>query len=120
MENPLPKKNKNILFAALTIFFSASAFIIIRGYFIYQNQKKDIINAAGQQLTAIAELKVWEINNWRNERIGDASVIYKNNEFASDVMQYFSNPSSPGVKNNILSLLSAIQKSYQYKRRITS
>lgn len=115
MKNPLPKKNKHILFAALTIFFSASAFIIIRGYFIYQNQKKDIINAAGQQLTAIAELKVWEINNWRNERIGDASVIYKNNEFASDVMQYFSNPSSPGVKNNILSLLSAIQKSYQYK-----
>jgi PAS domain S-box-containing protein len=115
MTNPLPKKNKNILFTALTIFFSASALIIILGYFIYQNQKKDINNAASQQLTAIAELKVWEINNWRNERIGDAGVIYKNNEFASDVMQYFNNPSSLEARKNILSLLYATQKSYQYK-----
>jgi PAS domain S-box-containing protein len=115
MTNPLPKKNKNILFTALTIFFSASALIIILGYFIYQNQKRDIDDAASQQLTAIAELKVWEINNWRNERIGDASVIYKNNVFASDVMQYFNNPSSLEARKNILSLLSATQKSYQYK-----
>ena len=115
MTNPLPKKNKNILFTALTIFFSASALIIILGYFIYQNQKKDIDNAASQQLTAIAELKVWEINNWRSERIGDASVIYKNNVFASDVMQFFNNPSSQEARKNILSLLSATQKSYQYK-----
>ncbi|HNZ64321.1 MAG TPA: ATP-binding protein [Smithella sp.] len=92
-----------------------SALIIILGYFIYQNQKKDIANAASQQLTAIAELKVWEINNWRSERIGDAGVIYKNNEFASDVMQYFNNPSSLEARKNILSLLSATQKSYQYK-----
>lgn len=115
MTNPPPKKNNNIFFAALIIFFSLSALIIILGYFIYQNQKKDIANAASQQLTAIAELKVWEINNWRSERIGDASVIYKNNEFASDVMQYFNNPSSLEARNNILSLLSATQKSYQYK-----
>jgi PAS domain S-box-containing protein len=115
MTNPLPKKNKIILFTALVIFFSASTLIIILGYYIYQNQKTYINNAAGQQLTAIAELKVSEINNWRNERIGDASVIYKNNVFVSDVMQYFSNPSSLEVKKNILSLLSATQKSYQYK-----
>jgi PAS domain S-box-containing protein len=115
MTNPLPKKNKNILFTVLMIFFSASALIIILGYFIYQNQKKDIDNAASQQLTAIAELKVWEINNWRNERIGDANVIYKNDVFASDVMQYFNNPSSREARKNILSLLSATQKSYQYK-----
>jgi len=115
MTNPPPKKNNNILFAALIIFFSLSALIIILGYFIYQNQKKDIANAASQQLTAIAELKVWEINNWRSERIGDAGVIYKNNEFASDVMQYFNNPSSLEARKNILSLLSATQKSYQYK-----
>jgi PAS domain S-box-containing protein len=115
MTNPLPKKNNNILITALTIFFSASALIIILGYYIYQNQKTYMANVAGQQLAAIAELKVWEINNWRDERIGDASVIYKNNVFASDVMQYFKNHSSPEARRNILSLLSATQKSYKYK-----
>lgn len=115
MTNPLPKKNKNIFFTALVIFFSASTLIIILGYSIYQNQKTYINNVASQQLTAIAELKVWEINNWRNERIGNASVIYKDNVFTSNVTQYFNNPSSLEAKNNILSLLSATQKSYQYK-----
>ena len=87
------------------IFFSASTLIILFSYF-YQNQRTYINNAASQQLSAIAELKVSEINNWRNERIGDASVIYKNNVFASDVMQYFNNSFISETKKNILSLLS--------------
>ena len=115
MTNSLPKKNKITLFIALMIFFSATALIIILGYYIYQNQKADISNAAGEQLTAIAELKVWEINNWRKERIGDATVIAKNNVFAANVLQYLNNPSSIDAKKNILSLLSATEKSYQYK-----
>ncbi len=115
MTNPLPQKNKIVLFMAVVIFFSASTLIILFGYYIYQNQKTYINNSAGQQLTAIAELKVSEINNWRNERIGDATVISKNTVFASDIMQYFNNSSSLEAKKNVLSLLSATQKSYQYK-----
>lgn len=115
MKNPLPPKNKIILFTAILIFLSASAIIIVLGYYIYQNQKTDLNNAASQQLTAIAELKVWEINNWRNERIGDANVIHKNDMFAFSVMQYLDRTSSPETLNNIVSLLSATQKSYQYK-----
>jgi len=49
------------------------------------------------------------------ERIGDANVIRKNTAFASDVFQYLNDPSSLEAKQNILSLLSATQKSYQYK-----
>lgn len=115
MSNSLPAKNKITLLIALIIFFSTSTCVIILGYYIYQNQKADIGNAAKQQLTAIAELKVWEINNWRKERIGDANVIHKNEVFSSDVIQYFNNHSSLEAKRSILSLLYAIQKSYQYK-----
>lgn len=115
MKNPLPPDKKNVLFTALFIFLSASSLIIVLGCYIYQNQKTYMSQAASQQLTAIAELKVWEINNWRNERIGDANVIFGNNEFAVDVNKYLNNPSSFDAKRNILSLLSATQKSYQYK-----
>jgi PAS domain S-box-containing protein len=115
MTNPLPKKSNITLLITLIIFFSASACVIILGYYIYQNQKADISNAARHQLTAIAELKVREINNWRKERIGDANVIYKNTAFASDILQYFNNPLSQESKKDILSLLSATHKSYQYE-----
>ena len=112
--HPITEKKPSLLIT-LIIFFSASVFIIILGYYIYQNQKTYINNAARQQLTAIAELKVWEISNWQKERIGDANVIYKNTVFAASVLQYFNNPSALEAKKDILSLLSATQRSYQYK-----
>ena len=115
MANPLPKKNDFTLFIVIILFFFCSACVIILGYYFYQNQKSDIGYAAKQQLTAIAELKVWEIDNWRKERIGDANVIYKNEVLASNVLQYLSAPSSPEAKKNIVLMLSATQLSHQYK-----
>ncbi|MHB8139563.1 MAG: ATP-binding protein [Smithellaceae bacterium] len=115
MINPLPRTVNIALLIAIAIFISASTVIAISGFYIYQNQKKEIGRAASQQLAAIAELKVWEISNWRNERIGDANVIYKNDSFAEDVARYFNNPLSPELKKSVLSLLAATQKSYQYQ-----
>ena len=89
MKNPLPRNVNKTLLIALAIFISASAVTILSGYYIYQYQKKEIGRSASQQLTAIAELKVWEISNWRNERLGDANVIYKNDAFAENVEKYF-------------------------------
>lgn len=106
--------SKPFFFAAL-VFIAVSSCVIILGYNIYKSQKKDIGNAARQQMIAIAELKVWEITNWRNERIGDANVIYKNDAFAADVAQFFRNPSSRDAKKNVLALLNATKNSYQYK-----
>jgi PAS domain S-box-containing protein len=115
MINPLPRTVNIALLIAIAIFISASAVIALSGFYIYQYQKKEIGRAASQQLAAIAELKVWEISNWRNERIGDANVIYKNDSFAEDVAKYFNNPLSPELKRNVLSLLTATQNSYHYQ-----
>lgn len=115
MRNPLPKNVNVTLLIALAIFISVSAGMIVLGYKVYQYQKNEMGKAASQQLTAIAELKVSEISNWRNERLGDANVIYNNDAFAYDVMQYFKNSSSPDAKKGVMSLLEATQKSYQYQ-----
>jgi len=113
--NPLPRTINKTLLIALAIFISASSAITIFGFYIYQYQKKEIGRAASQQLSAIAELKVWEITTWRNERIGDANVIYQNDSFAENVAEYFNNPLSPELKENVLSLLASTQKSYHYQ-----
>jgi PAS domain S-box-containing protein len=113
MTNPLPRKSSTALVIAVIIFVAVSILISILGYAVYQSQKKDLSRAAGQQLSAIADLKVREIDNWRSERIGDASVIYNNTAFASSVSEYV-NSSSASAQKDILSLLTATQKSYQY------
>jgi len=65
----------------------------------------------------LPRLPNWKYGNkqWQKERIGDANVICENTAFASDVFQYFNDPSSLEAKKNILSLFSATQRSYQYK-----
>jgi PAS domain S-box-containing protein len=110
-----PEKTGAMLFIALMIFITASILIIFLGFLSYQGQKESIKNAAKQQLTAIADFQVREIGKWREERIGDASVIYNNAAFTSSVHQYFNNSSLVAEKKNILSLLTATQKSNQYE-----
>ncbi|MEE9910482.1 MAG: PAS domain S-box protein [Deltaproteobacteria bacterium] len=115
MTKLFPREKYKFFLMALILLSLASACVLFLGRYIYQKQKSDMAHAAQQQLTAIAELKVWEIDNWQKERIDAANVIYKNDVFSSDVMRYLKNPSSPELRKDILALLSATQVSHQYK-----
>ncbi|NLN38597.1 MAG: PAS domain S-box protein [Smithella sp.] len=116
MAIPLFEKNRTMLFIAVMLFATVSLLVIVIGFLLYQSQKKDIKNAAGQQLTAIADLKVREIESWRKERISDANLIYNNKTFSAGVNQYFNRPSSSsGSQQSILSVLKAMHESNQNK-----
>jgi hypothetical protein len=60
------------------VFIILAIGLISAGYFYYKNFKKTHRIGIEQQLTAIADLKVGEIVQWRKERLGNASVYYKN------------------------------------------
>jgi len=112
---PLPEKTKTLFFIAFVVFVAASALIVTLGRLFYQSQKDYISAAAKQQLMAIADLKVREIDNWRSERLNDTGIIYRNHVFAVNVQEYINAPSSTAARNNILWLLTAIQNSYRYQ-----
>ncbi|HUN55027.1 MAG TPA: ATP-binding protein [Smithella sp.] len=115
MTDSVSEKTGKSFFISLIILIAASILVVILGFLSFQSQKEYIKNSAKHQLTAIADLKVSEINNWQKERTGDASVIYFNRAFASNVSQYLDDPYSVTAKENILSLLTAIEKAYRYK-----
>ncbi|MBU1056153.1 MAG: PAS domain S-box protein [Proteobacteria bacterium] len=90
--------------------------IIAAGYFYYSNQEKNFRAGVESQLSSIADLKVSEIVNWRKERLGDASVYYKNDNFASLVSKYLEKPLDTDAKKRLKTWLSKIRTSYQYNR----
>ena len=53
----------------------ALAGIVSTGYFYYRNYEQKYRAEMEQQLSAIAELKVGELVQWRKERLGDASIL---------------------------------------------
>jgi len=85
------------------------------GYLYYSNEKKEIKANARKELTAIAELKVREINGWRNERFEDAKTILNNPLFADFVRQFLHGHVSTNTRNTIYSWLKSFQTSPQYK-----
>jgi len=115
MAIPLFENNKPLLFTAAVIFIIVSLFIIVVAFLLYQSQKKDLKSAAEQQINAIADLKVREIESWRKERIDDARFIFTNQIFAYGVGRYLAGSLSPGGKEDIFSLLKAMRESHHHK-----
>jgi PAS domain S-box-containing protein len=63
---------------AIVIFLLLAAGIGGTGYWYYSTQRRTLLVEYGQQLEAIADLKIHEIETWRSERLGDALVVSRN------------------------------------------
>jgi|GEM_PF-1273923 len=97
-------------------FLILSAIIVITGDLYYKYAKKSYRVQIDQELTAIADLKVKQIIEWRKERLGDVSVFYKNDVFSSLVKRYFEKPDDTETLKKIQNWLEKVQKHYDYER----
>ncbi len=99
----------------IVIFLSLSFVIALSGYFFYQNQKKHIKEEKQNELSAIAELKIKQITNWREERMRDASFIFNHPEIATQIkaLQSYAVTSARPVK--IPGWMDSMFKNLQYE-----
>lgn len=102
----------------LVIFFSLAFTVGVSGYVYYSVQKKNITQAQYQELSAIADLKVGQIENWRSERINDAEFLLGSPIFAEYVDRYLTGPRPPMQRKNIIKRLNAVQKHAEYENII--
>jgi two-component system, cell cycle sensor histidine kinase and response regulator CckA len=98
-----------IIFLVLVISFSAIAF------FYYRFQKERVLHEKQNELSAIADLKIWQITQWRNERLGDAEIISENILAAQEIESYFRAPNESNQKNEILSWLHSFHNNIKYQ-----
>ena len=85
-------KDRFTLPVLLLVFVILAAGIVAAGYFLYRNQRDSCRTKAEHALTTIADLKVSELSVWRNERLADANVFYKNNAFSALVRRCIERP----------------------------
>jgi hypothetical protein len=109
-------RNSRTGYVFLLIFILLAAGIATGGYFVYQNYEKNYRAEIQNQLSAVAELKVSQLVQWRKERLGDANVFYKNDVFSDLVKRYFKNQSDADAKNRINAWMGQIAGSYTYDR----
>jgi len=83
------------------IFACLAAGIAATGYFYYQNYEKSYRAAIERQLTAIAELKVSELVQWRHERLGDGSILFQNAPLTALVRRLLEKPEDMDSKQQL-------------------
>jgi PAS domain S-box-containing protein len=111
----MPKeKTSKIPYHLILIFFLLSICIWIAGYLYYQHQKEYIKKEKQDELSAIADLKVKRIANWREERLADAENIYNNPLIISHIQQWLKS-GAPTIKQEILIWMKSLHEYSHYK-----
>ncbi len=100
----------------ILVFAFLSAGIFVAGYVFYSNYEKNYRAQVEHQLSAIGDLKAGELVQWRKERIGDASLFYKNPAFSALVERYFANAGDAEAEGQLRTWLGRFQDSGQYER----
>ena len=105
-------KYSSFFFMAFVILFV----VIVAGSFqYYKYAVKSFQVQIGQELSVVADLKVKQIMEWREERLGDVSIFYKNNLFSLLAQQYFKNPNDVNAKMQIQIWLQKMKEHYDYE-----
>jgi PAS domain S-box-containing protein len=87
------------------VFIVLTVGVLTAGFFIYRAYAQHYRTEAEHQLSAITELKEWELQQWRRERFWDAEIIYGNPVFVELVRRYFKRPLDQKVEQQLESWL---------------
>ncbi len=98
----------------IIIFLLLSVSFCFAGYQYYAHQKEHIKRLKQEELSAIADLKVDQIVNWRKERLGDAAIIFGNQLMNTHIRKFFERPGASSYKQEILKWLQCFQRRYSY------
>jgi PAS domain S-box-containing protein len=113
MEVSFPFKKPYL--SPILIFILFSLGISAAGYYFFEYQKKIIKEEKRDQLSAIADLKVSQIETWRKNCLQDAAIIHESPFVADHIQQFLKYPQATKEKKEILEWMASIRKYSRYQ-----
>ncbi|MCX6921683.1 MAG: cache domain-containing protein [Verrucomicrobia bacterium] len=96
------------------IFLAVSGVLVIGGYVYLSDRQAGGRAAAHQEVSAIADLKLREISNWRAERLSDASFFARANFVAKDIRRFLDEPDSQAARSAVAHWLRLLKAEDRY------
>jgi len=109
--NGLRTRNFMVLF-----FVIMAVMIIASSYVYYQNYEKNYKLEIYHQLTAVSDLKVNELGDWKTERMGDAGIFFHNPLFSSRVRHLVNDDNDTETRGELRAWLEKELMYTQYSR----
>jgi PAS domain S-box-containing protein len=100
----------------LMIFALTAVCIVATGAIYYRAYRSRLLSESERQLSAIAELKVAELVQWRRERLGDANSVFKNASFTALVRRFLKQPEEVDAQRQLQAWIGKFQACAQYGR----
>jgi PAS domain S-box-containing protein len=97
----------------LPVFASIFLLIASSGIWLYQHEKVRAINAASEQLEAVATLLKHQIINWRQERYGDGQTLSESSGLISEIDRVLKKEPAANT-NHVLERLRSLTTNYRY------
>ncbi len=99
----------------LVVFLLLAAGITLAGYFYYRKIVETERSETGHSLTAIANLKVAQIEAWRQERLGDARMIAENPLLRDELEAILQDRLAPARRGEAVQWMRSLIRAYHYK-----
>ncbi|HEX7541013.1 MAG TPA: ATP-binding protein, partial [Anaerolineales bacterium] len=98
----------------LVVFVILALSIVSVGYLYYHNYERQFVTQEEGNLSTIAGLKASGLVSWRNERLGDAEILFHNPTSSALVLRYFENPQDSQTQGELYTWLESFTSNSQY------
>ena len=85
----------------LLVFLLLAAGIVTAGYFYQLNYERRYRHGVESQLSAISQLKVGDLMQYRKERLDAAAVFFRNASFSGMVRRFLEHPEDAGARRRL-------------------
>lgn len=99
----------------MLLFVLISICVIVVGILYYNNQKENLLKEKQQELSAISDLKIRQITQWRTERLGNAKFLGDNTLLVRIISEFLKKTSNKTLHENVLQSLKSLTENYDYK-----
>jgi PAS domain S-box-containing protein len=102
----------------IVLYFVLSAIAIVLGLSYYRILEKNLLHQTVEQLSAIADLKVRQIIQWRKERISDGVYMSGNIAQVRQFSRFLKEKNNRLLRDDLLSSLKSYVENYDYKNAL--
>jgi PAS domain S-box-containing protein len=102
----------------IVLFIIISGVAIISGILSYRSQMKHFLENTTQELSAIADLKVKQIIQWRSERKADGTYLSQNVTFSRQFSSLMSGAKRRTLEDDLHREMKALVENYDYKNAL--
>jgi len=105
----------NMLTRLVGVFLLLALCIGLSGYLYYASQKEQFKRNIQDKLSAIADLKISQIDSWRRERLEDGTSIFKARFFVVLIQQYLNDPRGSRLEPDLLEWMQSLREMSGYQ-----